>query len=157
VRNVLTIIHTRRAVLRAALDAAGIAYLSDPSNADLAHARNRVRAELLPALERLNPAAVEALTRFGRLAADDDDLLDALAAVELSRRRDAADASIDWHRPPSRALGRRVLRQAIGDPAPSAERIEALLDAAEGPRGGLTIELGTGRRASVRERRIRLD
>ena len=53
--------------------------------------------------------------------------------------------------------GRRVLRLAIGDPAPSAERIEALLDAAEGPRGGVTIELGGGRRASVRERRIRLE
>jgi tRNA(Ile)-lysidine synthase len=151
------LIQARRAVLRAALDAAGIAYVTDPSNADLAHARNRVRAELLPALERLNPAAVEALTRFGRLAADDDDLLDALAAAELSGRRDPADASIDWRRPPLRALGRRVLRLAIGDPAPSAERIEALLNAAEGPRGGITIELGGRRRASVRERRIRLE
>lgn len=156
-RIVRPLLHTRRAVLRAALDAAGIAYLTDPSNADLAHARNRVRAELLPAVERLNPAAVEALTRFGRLAADDDDLLDALAAAELAQRRDPADATIDWHKPPARALGRRVLRQAVGDPAPSAERIEALLDAAEGPRGGVTIELGGGRRASVRERRIRLE
>lgn len=156
-RIVRPLLQARRAVLRAALDSAGIAYLTDPSNTDLAHARNRVRADLLPALERLNPAAVEALTRFGRLAADDDDLLDALAAAELARRRDAADASIDWHRPPSRALGRRVLRLAVGDPAPSAERIEALLDAAEGPRGGITIELGGDRRASVRERRIRLE
>jgi tRNA(Ile)-lysidine synthase len=156
-RIVRPLLHARRAVLRAALDAAGIGYLTDPSNADLAHARNRVRAELLPALEQLNPAAVEALTRFGRLAADDDDLLDALAAAELARRRDPADASIDWHGPPSRALGRRVLRLAIGDPAPTAERIEALLDAAEGPRGGLSIELGGGRRGSVSERRIRLD
>lgn len=156
-RIVRPLLHARHAVLRAALDAAGIAYLTDPSNADLAHARNRVRAELLPAVERLNPAAVEALTRFGRLAADDDDLLDALAAAELAQRRDPADATIDWHKPPARALGRRVLRLAIGDPAPSAERIEALLDAAEGPRGGVTIELGVGRRASVRERRIRLE
>jgi tRNA(Ile)-lysidine synthase len=156
-RIVRPLLHARRAILRETLDAAGIAYLTDPSNADLAHARNRVRADLLPALERLNPAAVEVLTRFGRLAADDDDLLDALGAAELSRRRDAADASIDWRRPPSRALGRRVLRLAIGDPAPSAERIEALLDAAEGPRGGVTIELGGDRRASVRERHIRLE
>jgi tRNA(Ile)-lysidine synthase len=155
-RIVRPLLYARRAVLRAALDAASLPYVSDPSNADLTHARNRVRAELLPALERLNPAAVEALTRFGRLAADDDDLLDALAAAELAGRRDAADPSIDWHRPPTRALGRRVLRLAIGDPAPSAERIEALLDAAEGRRGGVTIELGFGRRASVRERRIRL-
>jgi len=156
-RIVRPLLDARRAVLRAALDAAGVTYFSDPSNADVAHARNRVRADLLPALEHLNPAAVEALTRFGRLSADDDDLLDALAAAELAQRRDPADASIDWHRPPARALGRRVLRLAIGDPAPSAERIDALLDAAEGPRGGLSIELGANRRASVRERRIRLE
>ena len=155
-RIVRPLLHARRSVLRAALDAAGIAYVTDPSNADLAHARNRVRGELLPGLERLNPAVVEALARFGRLAADDDDLLDALAAAELARRRDGEDGSIDWHRPPARALGRRVMRLAIGDPAPSAERIEALLDGAEGPRGGIAIELGGGRGASVRERRIRL-
>jgi tRNA(Ile)-lysidine synthase len=154
-RIVRPLLQARRATLRAALDAAGIPYATDPSNSDLAHARNRVRAELLPALERLNPAAVDALARFGRLAADDDDLLDALAAAELAQRRDATDSSLDWHRPPARALGRRVLRLAIGDPAPSAERIEALLAAAEGPRGGILIELGAGRTASVRERRIR--
>ena len=156
-RIVRPLLHARRAPLRAALDAAGITYLTDPSNRDIAHARNRVRAELLPAIERLNPAAVEALTRFGRLAADDDDLLDALAAAEMARRTEAGDGDIDWHKPPARALGRRIMRMAIGEPAPSAERIEALLDAAEGPRGGLTIELGAGRRASVRERRIRIE
>ena len=156
-RIVRPLLHARRADLRAALDAAGIGYFTDPSNGDPAHARNRVRTELLPAIERLNPAAVEALTRFGRLAADDDDLLEAMAAADLLTRRDAADGSIDWHSPPARALGRRVVRLVLGDPAPSAERIEALLDAAEGPRGGVSIELGGGRRATVKERRIRFE
>jgi tRNA(Ile)-lysidine synthase len=156
-RIVRPLLHARRAVLRAALDAAGLPYIIDPSNADSAHARNRVRADILPALERLNPAAVEALVRFGGLAADDDELLDGLAAAELARRRDRDDGGIDWRQPPARALGRRVLRLAVGDPAPSAERIEAVLDAAEGPRGGVVIELGSGRRASVRERCIRLE
>jgi tRNA(Ile)-lysidine synthase len=156
-RIVRPLLHARRAALREALDAAGIEYITDPSNADPAHGRNRVRATLVPALEQLNSAAVEALVRFGRLAADDDDLLDALAAAEVAARSDADDASINWASPPARALGRRVLRLAIGDPAPSAERIEALLDAAEGPRGGLSIELGSGRQATVRGRRIRLD
>ena len=156
-RVVRPLLRERRAPLRAALDAARIAYAIDPSNADAEHAdRNRVRAELLPALERLNPAAVEALTRFGRLAADDDDLLDAMAAAELSRRR-RRDGTIDWRDAPARALGRRVLRLAAGEPSPAAERIEALLDAAEGPRGGLVIELGGRRSASVRERTIRLE
>jgi hypothetical protein len=53
-------------------------------------------------------------------------------------------------------LARRVLRRAVGEPAPPLERIEALIDAAEGPRGGVIIELGGGRVASVKERRIQM-
>ncbi|HLE88920.1 MAG TPA: tRNA lysidine(34) synthetase TilS [Candidatus Limnocylindria bacterium] len=156
-RVVRPLLEARRASLRAALDEAGIAYVVDPSNTELAHARNRVRAEILPVMEQLNPDVVEAFARFGRLAAEDDDLLDALAAAELVTRRETGAGAIDWRLPPARALGRRVLRLAIGVPAPSAERIEALLDAAEGPRGGLTIELGGGRLAGVAERRIRIE
>jgi tRNA(Ile)-lysidine synthase len=146
----------RRATLRAWLDAAGIAYRDDPSNADPTFLRNRVRAELLPLLESLRPGAVDALTRFARLAGDDDALLDLIAAGELARRR-GEDGRIDWREPPARPLGRRILRLAIGDPAPSAERIEALVDAAEVGRGGLRIELGGGRRASVRAGRIGIE
>ena len=63
---------------------------------------------------------------------------------------------IDWREPPEAALGRRVLRLAIGEPAPNAERVEALMEAAAGERGGVTIELGGGRVASVSGRRIRI-
>jgi tRNA(Ile)-lysidine synthase len=149
------LLHARRAALRAALDAAQLAYLVDASNVDLSYARNRIRHRVLPQLEHLNPAVVESLLRFGNLAAADDALLDALAGEELKSRR-LADGSIDWRRPPSRPIGRRLIRLAARAPAPSAERIEALLDAAEGSRGGLKIELGGGREASVRARAIRL-
>ncbi len=146
----------RRATLRALLDEAGIGYRLDPSNEDPAHLRNRVRHELLPLLEALRPGAIGGISRFSRLAADDDDLLDALADAELTRRR-GPDGSIDWRDPPAPALGRRVLRLAVGQPAPNAERIEALQAAAEGKRGGVTVELGDGRSASVRQRRIVLE
>jgi tRNA(Ile)-lysidine synthase len=154
-RVVRPLLGERRAALRALLDAGGIAYRDDPSNADPAYLRNRVRGELLPLLEELRPGAVDRIGRFARLAADDDALLDELAAAELARRS-GADGTIDWHDPPGAALGRRVLRLAIGEPAPSADRLEALLDAAAGERGGVTIELGGGRSASVRGRRIRI-
>jgi hypothetical protein len=107
-------------------------------------------------LEAINPAAVEAIGRFADLAAADDTLLDTLAAAELERRR-LGDGGYDWRAVPSRSLARRMLRLAIGEPPPSAERIEAVLRAAEGPRGGLVVELGGGRRASVRKRTIRLE
>jgi tRNA(Ile)-lysidine synthase len=156
-RVVRPFLHERRADLRRLLDEAGVSYLVDPTNAVVgAAARNRVRAELLPVMERLNPRAIEAISRFAELAAGEDELLDALASAELAGRR-GSGGIIDWRRPPPRALGRRVIRIAIGEPAPAAGRIEALLTAAEGPRGGLTIELGSGRLARVTGRRIRLE
>ncbi len=155
-RIVRPLLHDRRARLRELLDAAGIAYRDDPSNVDPAFARNRVRAELLPLLEDLRPGAVERIARFSRLAAEDDALLDELAAAELTARREP-DGAIAWHHPPPPALARRVLRLAIGEPAPSAERLEALLAAVGGDRGGVRIELGGGRVASVKERSIRLE
>jgi tRNA(Ile)-lysidine synthase len=154
-RIVRPLLDARRATLRMLLDDAGIAYRDDPTNEDPAYLRNRVRGELIPLLEAIRPGAVDRIGAFARLAADDDALLDDLAIAELTRRR-TDDGAIDWHDPPGRALGRRVLRAAMTDPAPSAERIEAVLDAAEGERGGIRIELGGGRVASVRERRIKL-
>jgi tRNA(Ile)-lysidine synthetase-like protein len=152
-RIIRPLLGERRTSLRAALDTAGIRYAVDPTNQDPTHAeRNRIRAEVLPVLEAMNPRIVEALERLASTATADDAVLDALAAAELARRRRVD--GIDWHRPPDRAIGRRVMRIAAGEPAPSAERIEALLDVAEGPRGGLTVELGGGRQASVRERII---
>jgi tRNA(Ile)-lysidine synthase len=50
----------------------GLAWREDPSNADLAHRRNRVRHELLPYLEaRFNPAVRAALARTAALLGDE--------------------------------------------------------------------------------------
>jgi tRNA(Ile)-lysidine synthase len=154
-RIVRPLLVQRRATLRSLLDAAGIAFLRDPSNEDPAYLRNRVRGELLPLLEELRPGAVDRIGQFARLAADDDALLDELAAAELARRT-APNGGIDWHDPPGPALGRRIIRLAVGAPAASAERVEALLEAAAGDRGGVRIELGGARVASVKGRVIRI-
>ena len=155
-RIVRPLLGHRRDTLRAQLDAAGIAYRTDPSNADPAYLRNRLRHEVLPVLEEMRPGAVERIGRFARLAADDDALLEGLAAAELEHRT-TPDGAIDWHEAPPPGLDRRVLRLAIGPPAPSAERVEALVEAASGDRGGVRIELGGGRVASVRGRLIRIE
>ena len=153
-RIVRPLLGERRATLRGHLDAAGIGYRLDPSNEDPAFLRNRVRNEVLPLLESIRPGAADRIGQFSRLAADDEALLDDLARAELLRR--TTDDGIDWREPPEAALGRRVLRLAIGEPAPNAERVEALMEAAAGERGGVTIELGGGRVASVSGRRIRI-
>ena len=154
-RIVRPLLDERRDELRGLLDAAGIVHREDASNADLAFLRNRIRAEVTPLLESIRGGAIERIGRFSRLAADDDALLDELAAAELASRTD--EAGIDWRSAPVPAMGRRILRLAAGDPVPSSERIEALRVAAEGDRGGLVIELGAGRLASVRGRRIRIE
>lgn len=149
------LLRMRRAALRAALDAAGIAYRLDATNADARFSRNRARADLVPLLESLHPGATEAIGRAARLAAADDVALGAVAATALAARR-TADGWLTWTDPPPRAIGARILRQAIGAPAPAAERIEALLAAAASGRGGRTVELGDGRRALVRRHRVRI-
>jgi tRNA(Ile)-lysidine synthase len=153
-RIVRPLLGERRATLLALLDASGIGYRLDPSNEDPAFLRNRVRNEVLPLLESIRPGAADRIGQFSRLAADDEALLDDLARAELLRR--TTEDGIDWHEPPVTALGSRILRIAIGEPAPSAERVEALLEAAAGERGGVTIELGGSRVASVSGRRIRI-
>ena len=153
-RIVRPLLGERRATLREHLDVAGIDYRLDPSNEDPAFLRNRVRAEVLPLLESIRPGATDRIGQFSGLAADDEALLDELARAEL-RRRTTRDG-IDWRDPPVPALARRVLRLAIGEPAPNAERVEALMEAAAGERGGVTIELGGGRVASVSRRRVRI-
>ncbi len=154
-RVVRPLLGMRRAALRAALDAAGIAYRLDASNADRRFARNRARADLVPLLESLHGGAVEALARTARLAASDDAALDSIAAAALAGRR-GADGWISWREPPPAAIGGRILRLAIGPPSPGAERLDALLAAAASGRGGRTIELGHGRRAIIRGHRLRI-
>ncbi len=145
----------RRAALRAALDEAGISYRLDGSNADTRFGRNRARADLVPVLESLHPGAAASVARAARFAADDGAALDAVAAAALAERR-SPDGWVDWSDPPPAPIGARILRQAIGAPAPTAERLEALLAAAASGRGGQIIELGNGRRALVRRHRVRI-
>jgi tRNA(Ile)-lysidine synthase len=146
----------RRAALRTALDAEGIRYRTDASNADQRFARNRSRADLVPLLESLHPGAAEAVGRTARLVAADDAALDELAAACLAARREPG-GWLAWATPPPVAIARRVLRLAIGDPFPPAERIDALLSAAARDAGGRTIQLGAGRRAVIRRHRLRIE
>jgi tRNA(Ile)-lysidine synthase len=58
-----------RGAVRVEAAALGVPYLEDPSNRDLRHLRNRVRLELLPALERSSPGFRDWLLDVGRRAA----------------------------------------------------------------------------------------
>jgi tRNA(Ile)-lysidine synthase len=98
-----------RATMWAACAALGLTPWDDPANADLRHARVRVRTAVLPVMEQvLGPGVGAALARSARLLRDDADALDALAEAHTSL------AAADLAALPA-AVRTRVLRRAAID------------------------------------------
>ena len=73
-------------------------FREDESNADVTFARNRIRHEVLPALEQAVPGARENLVRFAERAARDDAFLESLAAKEV-RGETEKRVRADLHEP----------------------------------------------------------
>jgi tRNA(Ile)-lysidine synthetase-like protein len=88
----------------------GLPHVEDPSNQSRAYTRNRVRLDLLPALEQLNPSIRTVLARTAELAADEVAALDALVAeLHPALARDHTYRLRSFRAEP-RALQRRLLR-----------------------------------------------
>lgn len=60
-----------------------ISYAWDHTNDELEYERNKLRLEIIPQLEKLNPQVVDALSRLGELATLDDRFLEKLAKKSL--------------------------------------------------------------------------
>lgn len=134
--------------LRSWLDARGVSWITDPTNADEQLTRNRIRARLLPALESGFPQFRDTFARSAAHAAQAQALLDEVAVQDL----------IQTGTPPviarlqafSRARQANVLRhwlRATHGTAPSAAQLAELLDqiascATRGHR--LHIKIGSG-------------
>lgn len=73
----------RRAELREWLTEQGQEWLEDSTNADPRFLRNRIRADVLPALEEAVPQAVDSIAQAARLSREDDEYLGGLAREEL--------------------------------------------------------------------------
>ena len=94
VRIVRPLIACTRAQVLAYLDAHGIPYRTDRTNADTRYLRNKVRHELLPLLrDRFNPHIDEALVRLAEVQRDEDGLL-SRAAQEAYARCVAEDGAV---------------------------------------------------------------
>ncbi len=115
--------------LREGLRAAGVAWVEDPTNADTAYTRNRIRHALLPALEAAFPAFRETFARSARHAAQAQVLLTALAADDLLQVGDPPDLAALQALPRARQANvlRHWLRSAHGV-AGSEAQLEELLD-----------------------------
>ena len=107
-----------RSTTRAYCDELGLTVVEDASNESRAYTRNRVRLDLLPALERFNPAIRTVLARTADLAAEDLDALNTIVVslfATVCPRQSQHEVELDlaaWRRQP-RALQRRLLRHAL--------------------------------------------
>ena len=134
--------------LRHWLAAQGIAFVQDPSNADTGFTRNRIRLQLLPALELAFPQFRETFARSARHAAQAQDLLNWLGEQDLAAMNGTPDISALQQLPRERQANvlRHWLRAAHGEAATAAQ-MDELLDqvAACTTRGhGLRIKVGRG-------------
>ena len=73
------------AAIREWLAAQGAPFVEDPTNADTSVTRNRIRHDVVPALERAFPQFRETFARSARHAAQAQELLTELAADDLAR------------------------------------------------------------------------
>jgi tRNA(Ile)-lysidine synthase len=147
-----------RADVIAHLTAHGLEWREDPSNRDLRFARNRVRHELLPYLERhFNPRVRTTLARSADVLAGESEALDRAAARLLRRAR--------TNDPDGPALSRGVLREA--PPAVAALALRRLLAEAGGARdvgashvrrllGLVNVPAASGRRLPLPDGRVAL-
>ncbi|GAA4366329.1 tRNA lysidine(34) synthetase TilS [Paeniglutamicibacter cryotolerans] len=125
----------RRADTEAICHHESLEYWQDPTNAERLALRNRIRLDLLPAMDAmLGPGLASALARTADLAGTDADYLDGLAAAELAKLAvqtgpDALELELPALRAVPEALLGRVLRMAVaslGAGAPGFERLLAL-------------------------------
>jgi tRNA(Ile)-lysidine synthase len=143
------ILALRRTTTTGFCRALGITVVDDPSNRDPAFLRNRVRHELLPAMNAMaNRDLVPVLTRQAELMRDDADLLDELAATI-----DPTDAKRLIAAP--LPLARRAVRRWLTtDHPPDAATVERVMRVAGGQASG--CDIGAGRRVERSRQRLRL-
>jgi tRNA(Ile)-lysidine synthase len=155
-RIIRPLLDVRRAEVEHYCADQGLAYRLDESNADPAHTRNRIRRELIPALERIQPAIVPGLARLAAIMRDEDEFMSeqagaAFRQVAAETRQNVA-LRLDRFAALAGALQRRLLRLAIAEIRGhqldlELERIEAVRRLALTGRTGAVVELPGGLRA----------
>jgi tRNA(Ile)-lysidine synthase len=152
-RVVRPLLDCSRTQVVAYLTGLGQPWREDATNLDTTRLRARVRADVVPMLREINPRFDESLARTLAVLADEDDLLDGMAAVAETDhvtgrgdelRIDRAAAGLP------RPLLRRMVRRALFTAFPEASRmefehLEAVCDGAG--REGFSRDLPGGLRA----------
>jgi tRNA(Ile)-lysidine synthase len=136
-----------RKELRAAVDAAGVVPVEDPTNADLGLPRNRLRRRLLPALEDGDPGTAERLARLAGKARTAGDALErrlggfvrpAAGGISIER------GLLESLPAPLRPFALAVLHRRAGAPYPAGSAARAELLRQIGERGRAGCDCGGG-------------
>ncbi|MFM7024971.1 MAG: tRNA lysidine(34) synthetase TilS [Limnohabitans sp.] len=115
--------------LRQWLHDRGQSWVEDPTNTDLQFTRNRIRAEVMPALAQALPAFRDTFARSAAHAAQAQTLLDELAAEELTRTGcPPAIAALRALGPARQALVLRYWLKTQHQVAPSTAQLHELQD-----------------------------
>ena len=143
------LLRIRRSETRALCAGLGLTPVEDPTNASLAHRRNRIRHELLPLLDAIADRDVAALlARQASSLRDEADLLDSLArALDPTDARALTAAPAAWAR-------RAVRLWLTGGYPPDAAAVERVLTVARGE--AVACDIGGGRRVERSGQRLRL-
>jgi tRNA(Ile)-lysidine synthase len=105
----------------------GLKWIEDESNADVSHARNYLRHEVLPVIARRFPAYLSTIARSVGHVADAASLMDELAAADGQGRIREGALAVDALRRLPAARARNLLRAFLaghGLAMPSADRLE---------------------------------
>lgn len=155
-RIVRPLLQTDRAEIGAYLAAHGLSHVEDSTNNDTHYARNRLRHELWPQLETINPALVRAIGRTADILRGENDYLDTLAAAYLPPEGTELETARLLAAP--EALRPRILRLLLerlptGKKDVGTVHIEGLLSLCT---GGGALSLPEGVQALCRDGRLRL-
>ena len=118
------------AKLREYLMDAQVAWVEDPTNQDEQITRNRIRAQLLPTLDRAFPQFRDTFARSAAHAAEAQEILDEVAAADLHRVLEGGAPSIKALQSLSSARQSLVLRhwlKAVHQTTPSTVQLTELV------------------------------
>ena len=107
------LLRVTRADTEAVCAEANIRPARDATNRSLRYARNRVRLRVLRELSELNPHVRAALSGFAERAADDDALLDQLAADAVNGVEERSASAVSWPKSALRALPPTLLPRVL--------------------------------------------
>ncbi len=127
----------------------GLSWRDDETNDSGAYARNRIRRELVPALERIHPAAQDNVLALAEILRGEAEVLDELVDAVLNGRSEIALTTLRELAPALRRLVvQRLADAAAGSPAAGVAR-RANEVAAMPVRGTSALDLPSGVRATA--------